>query len=139
MVRYYNKTAKENAPNTANALTRIEGLGLNRFNLYDYAVITKTFKLPSSGSSGAWTTTGGYFWLPWGYNSDGSLYSSRQYQRRYTHTLSFHLTLATAVSSVNNGTQGSTVYRLGEYLYAAHKIVEATPTQVGSATFGTPY
>jgi len=140
--RYYNAAYAPTiaASETSGSKTvRIESIGINRLGRHDYAKYIKSHTLPASGSSGSWSTTGGLYWLPFGYNSDGSLYTARQYRRNYTHTLSFHLTLAAAISAVNGGIQGSMPHRIGDYLYVAHKIIEATPTHVGTATFGTAH
>ena len=108
---------------------------MNRYGRYDYIQTQKHFKTPTSASNALpWTTTGEYYWLPVGYKTDGRLDSVQKYQKRWTHTLTFHLTLAAASSATNNGVQGSTVYRLGDYLYCSHKIVRSD-TAVGGLVF----
>ena len=143
--RYYNQT---NCPSLSwneiatigkNTDARIEGLSLNKYGRFDYTKVFTIHNAPRSGSSGTWTTTGGYFWLPSIYNTDGSLNQAKQYQRSYAHALSFHLSLADACAASSGGMQGSSVYRLGDYLFASHKITQNTPTYVGFANFGVHY
>jgi len=118
-----------------NRSVKIVGLTLNRHGLFDYVKLTTYHAVPMSGSSGSWTTTGEYYWLPVGYKTDGRIDSVQKYQKKWTHTLKFHLTLATASSAANNGVQGSTVYRLGDYLYCSHKIVRSDTAVGGLVSF----
>lgn len=114
--------------------TSLESPGINRYGLYDYTQTEKIYRVPSSASNVPWTTTGEYYWLPVGYKTDGRLDSVQKYQKRWTHTLTFHLTFAAASSAANNGVQGSTVYRLGDYLYCSHNIVRSD-TAVGGLVY----
>jgi len=118
-----------------NRSVKIVGLTLNRHGLFDYVKLTTYHAVPMSGTSGSWTTTGDYYWLPVGYKTDGRIDSVQKYQKKWTHTLKFHLTLATASSATNNGVQGSTVYRLGDYLYCSHKIVRSDTAVGGLVSF----
>lgn len=117
--------------NASPTSVRLASLEKNRYGRYDYTKITTTHKSPvSAGSSYGWTTVGETYWLPHVYNTDGTLFQLLQYQRTYTHTITFHTTATSAASAITGGYEGSNVNQISPYIWQAHKIVQSA-TQVG--------
>jgi hypothetical protein len=126
MERKYNADTLPAAGVVAGSTIKIEGGNLNRFKKYDYAKITETAHAPTSAGGGySWTTVGETYWTPYEYNSDGTIYSLMQFQRTYTHAVTFHANAAAAAGIISGGYEGSHVSQIAPYVWQAHRVTQS--------------
>jgi hypothetical protein len=99
-----------NAADTAGITETVKG-GLNLFNKYDYIKTTVTARVP------AWCAT------PVTWDVLGEFYDHFRFRERTRYTLSYHLTVAAAITAIAGGDSGSGWHEVSNGLFRALKVI----------------